>query len=531
MKKVKKLLAMIMAMTMVLGLGLTSFAKAPGVDGVYGTSDDSASISVKGIENEEDNENFEVTAYQIVKAKYNTSTYVFEGYESVYPAILDVATDTDSTSINFTQAELDAVRNYIETNGAVADTSYTMSYDSNEQTFKNDNVPVGSYLVVVRNAEAKVYNSAVVSSYYVVEEGENDLTEGSLDIKDEPSWIKVTDKPTVDKKVVGNEEDPTKGNSVNIGDTVTYTVEVDPIPYYGGDLPKLKVTDTLSAGLTYVQDSLTVKIGEETLTRDTDYKFEQTGQTLSVDFVIDGRYTLNSYAGSTVVITYQAVLNENAGINEAGNNNDVTLDYSVDSTTQQGQKEDSDKTYTYTFDINGSVSGSKKVLTKVGEDEDIDALGGATFTLYTDPQCTKVYENNIFTGTAMSDEEGQLDIKGLAEGTYYLKETTAPDGYSVNEHVFKIVIAATYDEVAGSATEGQLKNWTITIDDKATSTFTVTNDSVNFNVSDTEIKNTKLASLPSTGGIGTTIFTIGGCAIMIAAAALYFVNRRKSEEN
>ena len=46
-----------------------------------------------------------------------------------------------------------------------------------------------------------------------------------------------------------------------------------------------------------------------------------------------------------------------------------------------------------------------------------------------------------------------------------------------------------------------------------------------------KIPNTKLASLPSTGGIGTTIFTIGGCAIMIAAAALYFVNRRKSEEN
>jgi len=91
-------------------------------------------------------------------------------------------------------------------------------------------------------------------------------------------------------------------------------------------------------------------------------------------------------------------------------------------------------------------------------------------------------------------------------GGYEFKETTAPEGYSINEETRVAVI---------KLAEGI---------EEATKSEDVVNGT-------TSITDTKLASLPSTGGIGTTIFTIGGCAIMIAAAVLYFVNRRKSEEN
>ena len=89
-------------------------------------------------------------------------------------------------------------------------------------------------------------------------------------------------------------------------------------------------------------------------------------------------------------------------------------------------------------------------------------------------------------------------------GRYTFKEVTAPKGYHI-----------------ANSPNGIDAEATLNAEGTVTGTVTAT----------TSLTNTKLSSLPSTGGIGTTIFTIGGCVIMIAAAALYFVNRRKSEEN
>ena len=123
--------------------------------------------------------------------------------------------------------------------------------------------------------------------------------------------------------------------------------------------------------------------------------------------------------------------------------------------------------------------------------------------------------------TATSDANGQIHFSQLKKGTYYLKELTAPDGYSVNTHVYTVVIDTTYNN------DGTLATWSVKIDDK-TSTFTLNNEGTWEKVkNETHIVNTTLSSLPSTGGIGTTIFTIVGCGIMIAAAGLFFASRRK----
>ena len=276
----------------------------------------------------------------------------------------------------------------------------------------------------------------------------------------------------------------------------------------------------------------------------------------------------NNYAGGKVVIAYSAVLNDKANINQLDNHNEAVLEFTKDSKVDSGQvpgiiERPKDKTYTYTFDIDGTVTGSVTggIITKFGEedkDEDgkNDPLNGAVFTLYTqDPTGLTgevlekaIYKNYtvdesgnktpLFDGTVTSVDGGQLPIKGLAAGTtgkpatYYLKETTAPSGYSLNTHVFKIQISATYITDDGD-NKGKLESWTITIDDNPINTFSVTHEGNNatapeFNSEGVDIQNTKLSSLPSTGGIGTTIFTIGGCAIMILAAGLYFASRRKS---
>ena len=92
---------------------------------------------------------------------------------------------------------------------------------------------------------------------------------------------------------------------------------------------------------------------------------------------------------------------------------------------------------------------------------------------------------------------GTLTVKGLDEGTYWFEETKAPEGYSIN-----------VDGASATIKESKDKNVTVP----------------------TSLKDTKLSALPSTGGIGTTIFTIAGCLIMVAAAGLFFASRKRTNK-
>ncbi len=105
------------------------------------------------------------------------------------------------------------------------------------------------------------------------------------------------------------------------------------------------------------------------------------------------------------------------------------------------------------------------------------------------------------TDTIVTGKDGKVKTAGLDEGTYFFDEIKAPDGYSINE-----------------------KGVTVTItEDEA--------NSASANISKTgKLTDTRLSALPSTGGIGTTIFTAGGCLIMIGAAVLFFVSRKKSSK-
>lgn len=213
-------------------------------------------------------------------------------------------------------------------------------------------------------------------------------------------------------------------------------------------------------------------------------------------------------------------MNSNAEIDNVANNNDVTLRYTKDSNVTGNDGTSTDKTYTYTFDIDGDVTAG--ILTKKDASNN-NPLEGATFTVYDKDK--KIYKNSVFTeGTVTSDKNGKLFIKGLAAGTYYLKETIAPEGYSVNTHEFKIVITATYNA------NGTLATWNVNIDGADKASFTVTNDGVSKNVSGIDIMNTKLSSLPSTGGMGTYLFTIIGVVVMAGAAGAFFISRRKGSE-
>ena len=505
MSKIKKVLAMILAMAMVLGSTLTTFAAG---DDVVGNSDDRGTIVVKGIEKANLND---VMAYPIALAEYNNNGS-FSGYSNLYD-IKDLTAPT--------KEELQRIADIV-----AEEDGFALDYDADSNTYLKTDKELGMYLIKVPSSDATTYGPAVASIIYT-NDGQNanviqnaDLTMRTT-VVGPATWVKKNVEVKIDKTV-----EDVSGTTANIGQDLSYKVVINPVPNYSGEFPKLLVTDTMSAGLTYNGD---VKVFVDDVEISTDYyetNFDK--GVLTVNFVVDNVYTMNEFAGKAAVIKYTAKLNENAKLNGGENDNTVKLDYTRDSSVEGDDRTEEDKTHTYTFDIDGQTIGNltENIVTKYGEevvDGEKQPLKDAEFTLYKDDGTT-VYTNETFKGTTTTDINGKIKITGLAAGTYKLKETKAPVGYSLNTHVYDIVIAENINDLTG-----ELKSWTITIDGEHTSTFTMDNGkATETKVEGVEIPNTKLSSLPSTGGIGTTIFTIGGCLIMIVAAGLFFASRRKS---
>ena len=331
-----------------------------------------------------------------------------------------------------------------------------------------------------------------------------------------------------------------------VGDQVGFKIETTLPDYsdeYADDKVTFEITDTLSKGLSYVSDTegktFTILVDGTELTGDELTNSGITslieGQTATINF--PAAY-VKANGGKAVVITYKAELNDQAGINFDVNTNTATLTYTHDPSGVT--KTDSSKTYQYTFGIDANLNGTSGTGTgktheiiKVGEngkveviekkDEIIDQinvtapLAGAEFTLTKDGKSI----------TSTTDENGYLSFTGLDIGTYELVESKAPNGYSLDTTKHTVVISAEFNE------DGTLRQYSIAIDGKATSTYEATYKSGSDEIEIiksveevTTIKNTKVNNLPSTGGIGTYIFTILGVVLMGSAAALFL---RKSK--
>lgn len=217
--------------------------------------------------------------------------------------------------------------------------------------------------------------------------------------------------------------------------------------------------------------------------------------------------------GATITVTYTAHLNEKAYVNAAGggtdNKNSVYLEYSNNpriSTSLDHTPESEVRVYTYQLNN-----------TKYRDDDTTgNELAGAGFRLYSGKDCTEEQEVKLYKKGAfyypikdatdkdavemmISGQDGQFNVRGLDAGTYYLKETKTPDDYSACPDK-EIVISATHD-VYNVSLAGNLSN---------------------------KIINKKAGgiTLPSTGGIGTTIFYVVGGGLMVAAIVLLVTKKR-----
>lgn len=430
---------------------------------------DTATITVTGIE-----DGATVKAYRIVEPQYNE--HGLYGYKVVSPYQI-----ADTTNFVPTFDEITTIAKQ------VSGTAITLSGDL-EHGYKAT-VGAGEYIVIIESTNY-TYNPVVVSAAYATANNKASLANGTIAATDK--WT-LADGKSVAKSSEVKIEKTVSQPDVAVGDKVDYTIN-GTIPSYGAQFenPVYKITDTIT-NAKYASD-ITVTIGGKPATVGTDYTITggtENDNNFEITFLNVGKYYNMTDTERAVVITYKAeILATATSTNPAINTAKLTYSNKPGETKDATEK----KTYTYTFELDDQ-------FTKV--DENGNPLDGCTFTL-TNNETNKVYTCT----TEIIDGKAKIHFEGLDAGEYTLVETVAKEGYSINNTKYTVKITPEYN------TDGTLKSKTITIDG---------------NKAKVEVQNTKISALPSTGGIGTTIFTIAGCLIMIAAAGLFFASRKKSD--
>lgn len=293
--------------------------------------------------------------------------------------------------------------------------------------------------------------------------------------------------------------------TVGVGDEVTYTITGSTIPDYDESYDNTTlsyvITDTLSAGLTFdeTKANLVVYTTDENtpMTKNTDYtlSYDKNNNKITVSLKPE---KIKAEKTKTIHVKYTVTVNENAVVGSDGTVNKARVDYTnnPDGSTTGSEKEV--KVYSFQIKINKKNDSGA-------------ALEGATFGLYTDADCTKK------VAEATSGADGVIDFGDkakLAVGTYYLKELKAPDGYSALTSVVKVVIS-------------EKSNDNTVYDFKYSANGESEKDVAADGIIALDITNNKGFNLPSTGGMGTYLFTIAGLVIMAGAAFLLIASKRR----
>ena len=527
-KSFKKIAALLMVMMMTVALYVPITAAAADTKP---TSGDTAKASVTNVV-----PGATVTAYKIVDANYDADG--FTGYSwaagTGYAADKALFSEGKFTLTSSDIAALAASKTGDLTGIVLSDYAASDPATTPATGTYSANLKAGAYIVVVTGSGTTVYNPMLLSVGYSTSGSgsSNTLQEGSVNaasnwsLNGETAYAKSSE-PSITKTIVDSGEN-TKGDTVKVGDTVKFNISTQ-FPSYSNDYtaPEFEISDALT-GLTlnHADGKIVVKVNGTAVTAgENTYSITATDAGMKITFVPAYVKSFAALAARDVEVSYEATVNSSAALNFDPNTNEATLTYS----TTDGTKTKTDKTYNYTFGFDSLIKGTGSTVTKEytkrgytikdGEEVDNGLLAGAEFTLYSDANCTTAVAAPY---TTLAD--GAIVFTGLDQGTYYLKETKAPNGYQIDKTAHEIVIGNVVIDNAG-----KLVSYTVTYDGNTVGTYTNSTDTtgVVVNNNTANVKNTTLSSLPSTGGIGTYIFTIIGIVVMVVAAAL-LISRRKN---
>lgn len=523
-KAIKKLLAALLAVAMVCAMAIPAFAYDTEEVRAHHSfeafqifqgdvSDDNTKISnVKWGKNITNSTDFleKLTADPTISGEFNNPTTAQDVL-----AVISKWHDSDDNSIAFARF----VCHYLYSGAVDPGTSIPSSGDVVE-------IPIdgAGYYLIVDTTYFKPGDSYHAYNSFLLK-----VNKGKFNLPIKPKFV----KPTVEKKVYDNDINDISsaggwGSSADHAINEKFKFQLiaklpasDDCAYDYYDKYTVCFNDTLSDGITFdkldkVEIANVDGVNPQVINADNYTRNPNGSQSfkLSIDNVktCARAANLDLNKGATITVTYTAHLNETAYVNTAGgdtkNKNRVYLEYSNNpriSTSLDHTHES--EVCVYTYQLNN---------TKYRDDDTPgNELAGAGFRLYSGKDCTEEQEiklkKNTTDGTyspyfgtdagdeMFSDEHGQFNVKGLDAGTYYLRETKTPDDYNACADK-EIVISATHD-VYNVSLAGNLSN---------------------------KIINKKAGgiTLPSTGGIGTTLFYVVGGGLMVAAIVLLVTKKR-----
>lgn len=498
-----------------------------------------------------------VTAYQVLKGDYNDHGFI--GYIPANEAIKTLL-DLDNNPLSSTYPSYTEVSTMLANkdtyfpSGGVALTSSPIT---NGLKFSG-NLNAGTYIIQIIDSgnSTTIYEPLLISLEYTSATSD-ELKVGTVDHSG--NWTLSNGhlkpksfKPTVDKKIEDFDDDQESANGAafDFKKPIHFTVETA-IPSYDTSVYEnkltFKITDEFSEGLTkYEKDPTDTKDYEMVVAvGGVEVAAGPETYTLTWNTGNDG-YELGfadlfirSHVSQVVTLSYYAMISDESIANFDGTNNTVNVQYSNNPNQENSFGEIDDKTYQYTFDIDGKLFGSSTTqeneIIKTGEAYETipsdpvtenQPLAGAEFSIWNSNKNYDKIGNSFQTVT--TDADGLMNFKGLDAGYYVIQETKAPDGYSLNNTPVKVQISATYFD------DGQLKSYTILVNENKTSTYTMGNKGDTSSITkgpdeSEEIKNTKIPGLPSTGGMGTWIYSGVGLALMAGGFAVISRKRKKAE--
>lgn len=302
------------------------------------------------------------------------------------------------------------------------------------------------------------------------------------------------EKPEIKKEVQTSTGDWGDKNNAKIGDTVEYKVEIT----VADGAQTYTVTDTMSTGLTFNSGSLKVAANGTTAAA-SDYTLTPTENGFTLE--LHESYVSNLTKGTIIMVTYNATLNKDAVIDGDGNANEVKLSYGNHQNTVPSKV----TTKSYQFDL-VKVDGTTNKLLDGAEFELADGETKLSFVKDANGNYRVAAAGEEGTTTTITVKNGKVNIYGLAGKTYTLTETKAPDGYN------KLVTPETVNLTDGS---------------KASATI----ESETYVDGGVVVKNNAGTVLPSTGGMGTTLFYVIGGGLMVAAVVLLVTKKRMEHKN